>query len=56
MKNTNYKIEFYHGLEGTWKPAGLRTFTDLDEARKFAKAQAKMTGYTVDFRIEEVAA
>jgi hypothetical protein len=52
MKNATYTIQYWNGKEAEWKPAGLHTFTDLDEARKFAKAQAKMTGYTVDFRIE----
>jgi len=55
MKNTTYKIEYWNGKEAAWKPAGLHTFTDLDKARKFMKAQAEMTGFTVDFRIEEVA-
>ena len=55
MKNTTYTIEYYNGKEAAWKPAGLHTFTDLEEARKFAKEQAKMTNYMVDFRIEVVA-
>ena len=56
MKNTNYTIEFFHGLEGIWKPAGLPTFTTREEAKKVMKAQAEMTGYAVDFHIVEVAA
>ena len=53
MKNTIYTIEFFHGQEGVWKPAGLRIFTDLEEAKKVMTAQVEMTGGLVDFRIEE---
>jgi hypothetical protein len=55
MKNTNFQVQFWHGAEAVWKPAGLRIFSDLDEAKKVMKAQAEMTGHMVDFRIEEVA-
>jgi len=51
MKN-NYTIEFFHGQQGIWKSAGGPSFTELDKARAYMKAQSEMTGGCVDFRIE----
>ena len=49
----NYTIQFFHGQQGVWKAAGGHTFTELDKARAYMKAQSEMTGRMVDFRIEE---
>ena len=50
----NYNIRFFHGQQGVWKDAGGHTFTEIDKARAFMKAQSKMTGGCVDFRIMEM--
>ena len=56
MKNTNYTIQFFHGQEGIWKPAGLHAFTTREDAKKHLDAQVRMTSGMVQFRIaEEVA-
>ena len=51
MENIIYTLEFFHGQEFTWKPAGGHTFTDLDQAKTYMKAQAEMTNHMVDFRL-----
>ena len=53
MKNTSYTVEFFHGIEGIWKSATVRTFTDREAARTFMTAQSEMCGGAVAFRIEE---
>ena len=55
MKNTNYTVEFFHGIEGVWKGTGGRIFTDREAAREYMTAQSEMCGGAVAFRIEEVA-
>ena len=55
MKNTNYTIEYWNGLQDVWKPATNQVFTDLDRAKEVMKAHFKMTDYAVDFQIVEVA-
>ena len=55
MKNTNYTVQFFHGIEGVWKGTGGRIFTDREAARAFMTAQSEMCGGAVAFRIEEVA-
>ena len=50
----SYKIEFFHGGEGVWKGAGGHTFTELDKARAYMKAQVEMCAGCVDFQIREV--
>ena len=55
MKNTSYTVEFFHGIEGIWKSATVRTFTDREAARTFMTAQSEMCGGAVAFRIEEIA-
>ena len=56
MKNqTTFQVQFWHGGEAVWKPAGLQTFTEREVARKFMTAQSQMCGGCVAFRIEEVA-
>ena len=52
MKNY-YTVEFFHGLEGIWKPVGTDTFTELEEAQAYKKAQIEMCGGVVDFRIQK---
>ena len=54
MKNTSYTVEFFHGIEGIWKSATARTFTDREAARTFMTTQSQMCGGAVAFRIEEV--
>ena len=57
MKNkTTFQIQFFDGRKAVWKPAGLHTFTTLDEAKAFKAGQVKMTGGLVDFRVVEVTA
>ena len=53
MKNKTYKVEFFHGKEGIWKPAGGPTFTDREVARLYMTGQSKMCDGMVAFRIEE---
>ena len=53
MKTQNYKIEFWYGTQAEWRPCTLKTFTDLDEAKAYKKAQQEMCNYMVDFRILE---
>ncbi len=55
MKNTNYKVEFFHGGEAIWKSAGGPTFTERETAREYMTAQSQMCDGMVAFRIEEVA-
>ena len=56
MKNQILKIEFWNGINAEWKPCTLRTFTNMEEAKVYKKAQQEMCNYMVDFRIvEEVA-
>ena len=52
MKNY-YTVEFFHGGEAIWKPVGTNTFTELEEAQAYKKAQIKMCGGAVDFRIQK---
>jgi len=52
MKNY-YTVEFFHGLQGVWKPVGTDTFTELEEAQAYKKAQIEMCGGVVDFRIQK---
>ena len=52
MKNY-YTVEFFHGLHGEWKPVGTDTFTELEEAQAYKKAQIEMCGGVVDFRIQK---
>ena len=55
MKNqTTYTIQFWHGGEAVWKPAGLHAFTNREDAKKHLDAQVRMTMGMVEFRIEEV--
>lgn len=57
MKNTTYKIEFFDGRDGDWKPVRCYKYLGtLEDAKAFKKAQQEMCDYMVDFRIvEEVA-
>ena len=55
MKNTNYKVEFFHGGEAIWKSAGGRTFTEREAAREYMTAQSQMCDGMVAFQIVEVA-
>ena len=52
MKNY-YTVEFFHGLQGEWKPVGIDTFTELEKAQAYKKAQIEMCGGVVDFRIQK---
>ena len=53
MKNTNYKVEFFHGGEGIWKSAGGPTFTNREVARDYMTTQSQMCGGCVAFQIVE---
>ena len=55
MKNTKFQVQFFHGQEGVWKPAGGPIFTDREVARNYMTGQSNMCDRMVAFRIEEVA-
>ena len=51
---TMYIIEYWHGLEKSWKPTGSGTFYDKSHARQRLRSLAQMTDFSVDFHITEV--
>ena len=55
MKNQNYTIEFFHGLEGSWKRSTMQVFATLEEAKASKQAHIEMCGGCVEFRIMEIA-